>query len=92
MSPLSNGTCNKDVDLRIYLVLGSLNILLICDWLDLQELGKLDMAISNHIGRKLWLNILEADGSQAANKWLHSHLSMRWVIMRSICLSHMSLL
>jgi Leucine Rich repeat len=29
------------------------------------------------------------DGSQAANKWRHNHLSMRWVIMRGIRISHL---
>jgi hypothetical protein len=56
----------KNEDLRINLVLKSFDILLICDWLNMQELGNLDMAISDHNARKLWLNILEADGSQAA--------------------------
>jgi hypothetical protein len=61
MSKYSNGSSSKGVDLldlRIYLVLESLHILLICDWLDMQELGNLDTAMSNHTGREMWLNML----------------------------------
>ena len=77
-----------DEDRRINLVLKSLHILLICDWLNMHELGNFDVAMSNHRRREHWLNLLEADGSQAANKWLQSHASMRWVITRCICISH----
>jgi hypothetical protein len=45
----------------------------------MQELGNLDMAMANRSRRELWLNMVIADGSQVANKWLHSHASMMWV-------------
>jgi hypothetical protein len=54
----------------------------------MQVLGNLDMAMSNHGGRELWLNMVEADGSQAANKWRHSDASTMWVISRSMRMSH----
>jgi hypothetical protein len=60
-------------------IIDSFHILLICDWLNMKELGKLDMAMSNHGAREAWLNVLKTARSQAASKWLHSHRSMRWV-------------
>jgi hypothetical protein len=54
----------------------------------MQVLGNLDMAMSNHGGRELWLNMVEADGSHAANKWRHSDASTMWVISRSMRMSH----
>jgi hypothetical protein len=68
MSKRGSYYAGKDVDLRIKLILESFNILLISDWLDMRELGNLDMAMSDQNARKLSLNMLEADGSQAANK------------------------
>jgi Leucine Rich repeat len=87
-SRCTNYITGKDEDI-VYLVIERLHILLICDWLSMQEVGNLDMAMSHRNARKLWLNMLSADGSQAASKWLHSHRSIRWVIQRSICISHL---
>jgi hypothetical protein len=47
--------------------------------------------MSDYRGGVAWLNMLTADGSQAANKWLHSHASMRWVTERSIRISSLVL-
>ena len=83
-----NNIDGKDDDLRIARVLGSLHVVLICNWLNMQELGNLDIAMSNHGRRMTWLNMLIADSSQAVNEWYHSHLSLRWIIMRSIRIYH----
>jgi hypothetical protein len=61
--------------------------MLICNWLDMQVLGTLDTAMSDHSSKMLWLNILQSDGSHAANEWRHCQLSLSWLIMRSICVS-----
>ena len=50
----------------------------------MQELGNIDMAVSNHSAREPWLNALKASTSQAVNEWHHSHFSMKWVMMRCI--------
>jgi hypothetical protein len=68
-----------------------LNNLQNCGWLNLLELGNLDMGILNHSLRKPWLNILKGASPEAANVWLHSHLSMKWIITRSIRISQVLL-
>ena len=50
----------------------------------MKELGNLDMAASNHSAREQWLSALKSSASQAVDEWHHSHISMKWVIMRCI--------
>jgi hypothetical protein len=64
-----------------------MEILVCSNWLNMLELGNLDIAMSNHGARELWLNMLKVDGSQAVNKWRQSHFSLRWIIMRFIRIS-----
>jgi hypothetical protein len=68
MSFHSNYIRGKDGYPSMTLVLETVQILLLRDWLDMQELSVLDMAMSDHSMRMKWLNMLKADGSQAANK------------------------
>jgi hypothetical protein len=82
---------NVDVDgglFQISRVFESLYILLVCNWLNMPELGNLDMAMLNDSSREQWLNIVKVYGLQAVNEWHHCHLSLRWAIMRSIRLSN----
>ena len=53
----------------------------------MKELGNLDMAVSNHDTREDWLEILAKSASQTVNDWHHSHISMKWVIIRCICIT-----
>jgi hypothetical protein len=48
------------------------------------ELCLLDTAVSNHSFRELLLNMLRSHSFTTVNDWCHSHLSIRWVIKRSI--------
>jgi hypothetical protein len=43
--------------MKIHSVIDNLHILLICDWLVMQELCKLDIAVSDHGARKPWLHM-----------------------------------
>jgi hypothetical protein len=58
-------------------------------WLDVQNLGLLDIALSSNIARKQWLIILSSNTCKAIDGWHHSHLSMRWVIKRNICVTQL---
>jgi Leucine Rich repeat len=53
-----------------------------------QHLGLLDIAVSSHSTRKQWLIILKSLNCKAIDVWRHSNLSIRWVIKRSIHVSH----
>jgi Leucine Rich repeat len=54
----------------------------------MQDFSVLDIAVSSHSARKLWLTILKSIKSKAINTWHHSHWSMMWVILRSIRVSN----
>ena len=71
-------------DRRSCLAIECFNVLVISNWLSMQELGNLDMAVSNHSVRESWLNTLKASASQAVDEWHHSHTSMKWVMLRCI--------
>jgi hypothetical protein len=72
------------VSLPTFLIFETRQIPLICDWIDLQNLGLLDTDVSSYGARKQWLILLKSIAFKAVDKWLHSNLSMRWVITRSI--------
>ena len=48
----------------------------------------LDIAVSSHGARKLWLIILKSISGQAIDVWRHSHSSMIWMMLRGIHVSH----
>ena len=74
--------------LPLFLALEDRQIPIICVWLDMQSLGRLDVAVSCSCGRELWLMILESITCKAIDMWHHSYSSMIWAIMRRIRLTH----
>jgi hypothetical protein len=65
--------------LPLFLSLEIRRIHFIYVWLDVQNFGVLDMAVSSYSGRKLWLTMLKSISWKAIDAWQHSHSSMIWV-------------
>jgi hypothetical protein len=77
-------TSAKIASVPIFLALEIRQIPVIFTWLDLQNLGLLDMAVSSSNARKLWLIILKSVDCKAIGIWHHSHASIVWMILRSV--------
>ena len=74
--------------LPFFLALENRQIPIICPWLDMQSLVRLDVAVSSTCARKLWLMILESVTCKAIDEWHHCYSSMMWAILRSIRITH----
>ena len=85
---MSKHTNCMDPSLPLFLALEDRQIPLICIWLDMQSLSRLDVAVSSSRARKLWLIILESITCKAIDVWHHCYLSMTWAILRSIRIAH----
>ena len=59
-------------------------ISLLWNWLDFRCLGVMDMAVTNALERRTWLSILSAVEGNILDDWRHCHLSLRWLIKRSV--------
>jgi hypothetical protein len=74
-------------DLPIFLALECRQIPIIFTYLSVQNICSVDIAMSSYYMRKQWLFILKSISCKAIDLWLHSHSSMRWVILRNIRVS-----
>jgi hypothetical protein len=76
------------LSLPIFLDLETRQISVISIWLNVQDLGLLDMAVSSSSARRQWLIILKSIYCKAMDVWRHSDSSLRWAMMRSLNVSH----
>jgi hypothetical protein len=76
------------VPVPIFLTLEIRQIPVIRDWIDVKTFGVLDIALSSYIVRELWLITLKSITCKAVNEWHHSHSSMRWMMRRSLFVTH----
>ena len=73
--------------LPIFLRLEIQQIPVLCVWLDVQNFGVLDIAVSSNSAREQWLTMLKSISWEAIDAWQHSHSSLVWVILRSISIT-----
>ena len=87
LKPSSCISASATPSLPIFLRLEIQQIPFICVWLDVQNFGVLDIAVSSNSARELWLAMLRSISWKAIDAWQHSHSSMKWVILRSISIT-----
>jgi hypothetical protein len=75
--------------LPIFLALEVRQIPIVFVWLDVQDLSLLDITVSSSSARKQWLSLLKSNTCGAIDGWHHSHSSIRWLIMRGICVNQL---
>ena len=61
-----------------------LSMLFLSEWIDYRSMVTLDVAITNHRTRILWLQRLRSISGGDVNNYMHSDLSMRWLIRRGL--------
>ena len=61
-----------------------LSMLFLSEWIDYRSMVTLDVAITNHRTRILWLQRLRSISGGDVNNYMHSDSSMRWLIRRGI--------
>jgi Leucine Rich repeat len=88
MSKRSSCIDNRaSLSLPIFLALEIRQIPSIFIWLDVQSVGVLDTAVSNHNARESWLIVLKSTRFHAIDEWRHSDSSMRWAILRDVIIT-----
>ena len=70
--------------IHAFLLNEDLSLLLLREWIDYRGMGVLDIAITNRRMRLVWLQRLAGISNTDGDGWAHSHLSMRWLIMRGL--------
>lgn len=63
------------------------SMLLLNEWIGFWSLGHLDMAITNHRTRTLWLQCLVRMNNSDCGTWMQCYSSMRWLITRGVKIS-----
>ena len=71
-------------NLPLFLAIDTLIASQICSFLQAQHIGVLDIAVSSHSARELWLTMMKSATTESINKWRHSPSSIRWMIMRNV--------
>ena len=61
-----------------------LSLLFLSEWIDYRSMVTLDVAITNHRRRILWLQRLRSISGGDVNNYMHSDSSMRWLIRRGL--------
>ena len=68
----------------LYLLSDDLQILFLSLWLDVRSLATLDVAVSSHGVRLIWMTLLQRLRSPAVDGWGHSLSSLMWLSRRGI--------
>ena len=61
-----------------------LSLLFLSEWIYYRSMVTLDVAITNHRTRILWLQRLHSKSGGDVNNYMHSNSLMRWLIRRGI--------